>query len=71
MKQILCLSFAQENLNYEEEVELLGRRAKLIHYSCNFDTELTESLIKKYDGVVDVICITGLPPKIKFKKGFY
>lgn len=71
MKQILCLSFAQENLNYEEEVELLGRRAKLIHYSCNFDTELTESLIKKYDGVVDVICITGLPPKIKFKKGFF
>lgn len=71
MKQILCLSFAQENLNYEEEVELLGHKAKLIHYSCNFDTELTESLIKKYDGVVDVICITGLPPKIKFKKGFF
>lgn len=71
MKQILCLSFAQENMNFEEEVTLLGIKAKLIHYSCNFDTELTESLIKKYDGVVDVICITGLPPKIKFKKGFF
>lgn len=71
MKTILSLAFAQEQYNFEEEIEFLNEKYKLIQYSTNFDVELTISLIKKFDGQCDCICISGLPPKIKFKKGFF
>lgn len=71
MKTILSLAFAQDQLNYDEEIEFFGQKYRLIQYSTNFDVELTESLIKKYDGLCDVICITGIPQKIKFKKGYF
>ena len=71
MKSILSLAFAQDQYNFDEEVELFGETYRVIQYSTNFDIELTEKLIKKYDGQCDVICISGLPQKIKFKKGFF
>lgn len=71
MKTILSLAFAQDQLNYDEEVEFFGEKYRLIQYSTNFDVTLTETLIKKYDGQCDVICITGIPQKIKFKKGYF
>lgn len=71
MKHILSLAFAQDQYNFDEEVEFFGETYRITQYSTNFDVELTESLIKKYDGLCDVICISGLPHKIKFKKGFF
>ena len=71
MKTILSLAFAQDQLNYDEEVDFFGEKYRIIQYSTNFDESLTESLIKKYDGQCDVICITGIPQKIKFKKGYF
>lgn len=71
MKTILSLAFAQDQYNFDEEVEFFGEVYRVIQYSTNFDVELTEKLIKKYDGQCDVICITGIPQKIKFKKGFF
>ncbi len=71
MKHILSLAFAQDHYNFDEEVEFNGVTYRITQYSTNFDMELTESIIKKYDGVCDVICISGLPQKIKFKKGFF
>lgn len=71
MKTILSLSFAQDQYNFDEEVEFFGEVYRVIQYSTNFDVELTETLIKKYDGQCDVICISGIPQKIKFKKGFF
>ena len=71
MKHILSLAFAQDQYNFDEEVEFFGESYRITQYSTNFDIELTENLIKKYDGQCDVICISGLPPKIKFKKGFF
>lgn len=71
MKTILSLAFAQDQLNYDEEVEFFGEKYRLIQYSTNFDVNLTETLIKKYDGRCDVICLTGIPQKIKFKKGYF
>lgn len=71
MKHILSLSFAQDQYNFDEEVEFFGEKYRITQYSTNFDIELTEKIIKKYDGVCDVICISGLPQKIKFKKGFF
>lgn len=71
MKTILSLAFAQDQYNFDEEIDFFGEVYRVIQYSTNFDVELTESLIKKYDGQCDVICISGIPQKIKFKKGFF
>ncbi len=71
MKHILSLAFAQDQYNFDEEVEFFGETYRITQYSTNFDVELTESIIRKYDGLCDVICISGLPQKIKFKKGFF
>ena len=71
MKHILSLAFAQDQSNFDEEVEFFGEKYRITQYSTNFNVELTEELIKKYDGQSDVICVSGLPHKIKFKKGFF
>jgi predicted amino acid dehydrogenase len=71
MKTILSLAFAQDHYNFDEEIDFFGETYRVIQYSTNFDVELTESLIKKYDGHCDVICISGIPQKIKFKKGYF
>ncbi len=71
MKHILSLAFAQVAYNFDEEVEFYGETYRITQYSTNFDLDLTEDLIKKYDGLCDVICISGLPQKVKFKKGFF
>ena len=71
MKTILSLAIAQDQYNFDEEIEFFGEVYRVIQYSTNFDVELTENLIKKYDGQCDVICLSGIPQKIKFKKGFF
>ena len=72
MKHILSLTFAQEDqFNFDEEVDFFGETYRITQYTTNFDVALTESIIKKYDGQCDVICISGLPAKMKFKKGFF
>ncbi len=71
MKTILSLAFAQDQYNFDEEIDFFGEVYRVIQYSTNFDVELTERLIKKYDGHCDVIAISGIPQKIKFKKGFF
>ncbi len=71
MKHILSLAFAQDQYNFDEEITIFDEVYRVTQYSTNFDVELTLSLIKKYDGVCDVICISGAPQKFKFKKGFF
>ena len=71
MKHIVSIAFAQDNSHYDDEIEFFGEKFRITEHSTNFDISLTQSLIKKYDGVCDVICITGLPPKFKFKKSFF
>ncbi len=71
MKTILSLAFAQDYINFDEEIEFFGETYRVIQYSTNFDVDLTEDLIKKYDGLCDVICLSGIPQKIKFKKGHF
>jgi predicted amino acid dehydrogenase len=71
MKHILSIAFAQDHYNFDEEIEFFGDLYRITQYSTNYDIELTENIIKKYDGLCDVISISGLPQKIKFKKGFF
>ena len=71
MKTILSLAFAQSQYNFDEEIDFFGETYRVIQYSTGFDVDLTIDLIKKYDGHCDVICISGIPQKIKFKKGYF
>lgn len=71
MKTILSLAFTQDQYNFDEEIEFFGEVYRVIQYSTNFDVTLTENLIRKYDGQCDAICISGIPQKIKFKKGYF
>ena len=71
MKTILSLAFAQDQYNFDEEIDFFGEVYRVIQFSTNFNVELTESLIRKYDGHCDAIAISGIPPKIKFKQGFF
>lgn len=71
MKTILSLAFAQDQFNFDEELTFFDETYRVIQFSTNFDVRLTEELIKKYDGNCDVICISGIPQKFKFKKGYF
>lgn len=71
MKHILSLAYAQDNYHFDEIVQFQGEDIRLTQYSTNFDDRLTEELISRHDGVVDVICISGLPPKIRYNGGFF
>lgn len=71
MKHILSIAYAQENYHFDEIVHFHGEEVRLTQYSTNFDFKVTEEIIKRYDGVVDVICFSGLPPKIRHAHGVF
>lgn len=71
MKHILSLAFAQALSNFDEVVEFQGEQVRLTQYSTNFDLSLTQELIKKHDGKVDVICVSGIPPLIRYQGGVF
>ena len=69
MKHILSLAFTLAQSYVDEVVEFQGQPIRLTQYGTNFDVELTKRLIEQYDGHVDVIALSGLPPIIKYKGG--
>jgi len=68
VKHVVSIAFAQNNKNFDEIIEFNGESLRLTQYAIGFDMDLAESLIKKFDGICDVICLSGVPPKIKTKK---
>lgn len=70
MKHILCLAYSQESNNFDEVINFFGQEIRVTQYSVNFDFDLCKNIILKYDGLCDVICLTGVPPVIKYQKGF-
>lgn len=71
MKHILSISFAQSIQNFDEIIEFQGEKVRLSQYSTNFDLSLAEDLIKKHDGKVDVVSVSGLPPAIRYDGGVF
>ncbi|ATH07938.1 hypothetical protein BIY24_08235 [Halobacteriovorax marinus] len=69
MKQVISIAFAQENKNYDEIVEFRGEKVRLTQYAIGFNYSLARTLIEKYDGICDVICLSGVPPRIQTKSG--
>lgn len=68
MKQLVSLSMQSPDASFTREVELDGQKIRVIHYGCDFDLQLVASLLKKYDGEVDLFAISGLPWPIKIGK---
>ncbi|WP_127716190.1 hypothetical protein [Halobacteriovorax sp. HLS] len=71
MKHVLSIAFAQSNKNFDEIVEFNGEKVRLTQYATGFDFELAKDLIRRFDGLCDVISISGVPPKIKTSKSSY
>lgn len=71
MKHILSISLAQSLQNFDEVIEFQGEKVRLSQYSTNFDLSLAQDLIKKHDGKVDVICVSGIPPAIRYQGGIF
>lgn len=40
---------------------------RVSQFCTGLDIELTKNLIKKFDGNSDIICLSGLPPKVSYK----
>lgn len=71
MKHILSIAYSQDHANFDEIIEFQGEQLRLTQYSTSFNFELSKNIIQKYDGQVDVISISGVPPAIKYKGGVF
>ncbi|MEK6626057.1 MAG: hypothetical protein AABY86_13880 [Bdellovibrionota bacterium] len=69
MRHILSLAFTLSHSYFDDIIEFQAEKIRLTQYGTNFDVELTKRLIEQYDGHVDVMALSGLPPIIKFKGG--
>lgn len=70
-KHLVSISFGMENYNYEKEIEFNGEKFRVTQYSTNFEVESTLAIIRKYDGMCDAFCISGLPGQINFGRNKY
>ena len=71
MRHILSIAYSQEQANFDETIMFQGEEIRLTQFSSSFNFELTKNLIQKYQGQVDVIALSGIPPTIRFKKGIF
>ena len=68
MKHIVSINFTEDHPNFDECFSFQGHQFRLGQYCTNFNLELTKSLIDQFDGLCDVISISGLPPVYKIGK---
>lgn len=71
MKHILSIVFSHDLVHFDEVITFLGENYRLSQYGVNFSLEAALGLIDKYDGEVDVIAFSGLPPAIRYKGGLF
>jgi hypothetical protein len=68
MKHILSLHTTASDVHHDGVVNFMGEEIRLTQYSTNFDFNLAQELIKRYDGQVDAIAVSGLPPTVDLGK---
>jgi len=71
MRHIVSISFTQVGDNLDQVIIFKGEKVRLTRFCTEFDEELTINLIKRYDGLCDAICLSGMPPKIKVLKSSF
>lgn len=71
MKKILNLSIGTSQQNYKGTYKFQGVEFSVQRLGCDYDLELLYKLLEHYDGQVDAIALTGLPPSFKNEKSYY
>ncbi len=67
MKEIIKLSFATAQDNFDEVLELAGIKARVRRFGIGYDAELAYELVKKLKHECDIIAVSGLPQDIRIK----
>lgn len=70
MKHIVSLALmenAKSGHQFDRQIEIFGETMRVTQFCTELDFDLTKSLIKKFDGVADIICLSGFPPKVSYK----
>lgn len=71
MKHILSIVYSQDQVHFDDIIHFNGENIRLTQYGVNFSKEAALGLIDRYDGEVDVIAFSGLPPAIRYKGGLF
>lgn len=71
MKEIIKISFATAQDNFDEVLELGGIKARVRRFGIGYNAELAYELVKKLKHECDIIAVSGLPQDIKIKNQHY
>lgn len=71
MKEIIKISFATAQDNFDEVLELGGLKARVRRFGIGYDAELAYELVKKLRHECDIIAVSGLPQDIRIKNNHY
>lgn len=71
MKEIIKISFASAQDNFDEILELNGVKARVRRFGTDFNADLAFELVKKLRHECDLIAVSGLPQDIKIKNQHY
>ncbi|PJB53686.1 MAG: hypothetical protein CO099_05765, partial [Bdellovibrio sp. CG_4_9_14_3_um_filter_39_7] len=71
MKHILSIVYSQDQVHFDDIIFFNGENIRLTQYGVNFNQDAALGLIDRYDGEVDVIALSGLPPAIRYKGGLF
>lgn len=63
-KRIISLALASEGNSYDTVIEFNNVKIRVSHFSLNFNYQLAQELIQKYDGKCDAIAVSGLAPVV-------
>lgn len=64
MKRIVSLSLGSSRQNFDRVINFAGQSIHISHLGVDYDEELLFRLIQQYQGVCDVIAMSGLPAPI-------
>lgn len=67
MKEIVKISFASAQDNFDEVLDLMGTKARVRRFGTDFNAELAYELVKKLRHEADIIAVSGLPQDIRIK----
>ncbi|GAB4019076.1 MAG: hypothetical protein Fur0010_20660 [Bdellovibrio sp.] len=65
MIHVLAIHVSANDLRRDDVIDFDGKQVRLTQVSTDFDYNLAKDLIVKYDGLVDAISLSGIPPAMK------
>lgn len=71
MVHIVAINTTEDGLHFDQIFNWKGTDFRISQYCTNYDYELAAELINTFDGLCDVLCLSGLPPVMKTPKGHF